>query len=99
VFVFFAALISSSKEAIMARIDWVEDDQATGKAAEVYTRWKAANNGRAIPDILKCFSSRPDVLEKIEELSKVLHFSDGHLNRRTKEKIASFVSALNKCRY
>lgn len=83
----------------MARIDWVEDDQATGKAAEVYTRWKAANDQRPIPDILKCFSSRLDVFEKIEELSNVLHFSDGHLNRHIKEKIASFVSAINKCRY
>ena len=83
----------------MARIQWVEEETATGEAAEVYRRWKQANDDRAIPDILKCFSSRPDVFEKIEELSNVLHFSDGHLNRRTKEKIASFVSALNRCRY
>ncbi len=83
----------------MARIDWVEDGNAVGETAEVYSRWKAANDQRPLPDILKCFSARPDVLEKIEELSNVLHFSDGHLNRRNKEKIASFVSALNKCRY
>jgi hypothetical protein len=83
----------------MARIQWVEEAAATGKAAEVYRRWKQANDRRAIPDILKCFSPRPDVFEKIEELSNVLHFSDGHLKRRTKEKIASFVSAINRCRY
>jgi hypothetical protein len=83
----------------MARIDWIDDDDARGTAADVYARWKAANDGRAIPAILKCFSPRPDVFEKIEELSNVLHFSDGHLTRKTKEKIASYVSALNHCRY
>ena len=83
----------------MARIHWIEDEQATGEIADVYARWKQANDGRTVPDILKCFSSRPEVFEKIEELSNVLHFSDGHLSRKTKEKIASYVSALNKCRY
>lgn len=83
----------------MARIGWVEDNEAKGESAHVYTRWKAANDDRAIPDILKCFSPRPDVFEKIEELSNILQFSDGHLNRKTKEKIASYVSALNRCRY
>jgi len=83
----------------VARIDWFEDDDAVGVVADVYARWKRANDNRAIPDILKCFSLRPDVLEKIEELSNVLHFSDGHLPRKTKEKIASYVSALNRCRY
>ena len=83
----------------MARIRWVEDGAADGEAAEAYARWKAANDHRPIPDILKCFSARPDVFDKIEDLSNVLHFSDGHLDRRTKEKIASYVSAINKCRY
>ena len=83
----------------MARIEWIEDDDAEGEAAAVYARWKQENNDRAVPDILKCFSLRSDVFEKIEELSNLLHFSDGHLNRKTKEKIASYVSALNKCRY
>jgi hypothetical protein len=83
----------------MARIRWIEDDDAQGETAQVYARWKQANDHRTIPNILKCFSLRPDVFEKIEELSNVLHFSDGHLNRKTKEKIASYVSALNKCRY
>ena len=83
----------------MARIDWIEEDAAKGEMARVFAGWKAANDGRAIPDILKCFSPRPDVFEKIEELSNILHFSDGHLSRKTKEKIASYVSALNKCRY
>jgi hypothetical protein len=89
----------SCQETAVARIGWVEDDDAKGEAADVYARWKQANDNRPIPDILKCFSLRPDVFAKIEELSNVLHFSDGHLPRKTKEKIASYVSALNRCRY
>jgi len=83
----------------MASIRWIDDGDAKGNVAEAYTRWKRANDGRRIPEILKCFSLRPDVFEKIEELSNTLHFSDGHLTRKTKEKIASYVSALNRCRY
>jgi hypothetical protein len=33
------------------------------------------------------------------EFSYGLHFADGHLDRRTKEMIATWVSALNACRY
>jgi hypothetical protein len=83
----------------MPRIEVVEDQEATGETAAVYARWKNANDGRDLPAILKCFSARPDVLERIEEISNVLHFSEGHLTRKTKEKIASYVSALNQCRY
>ena len=83
----------------MARIEWIDEEDALGKTADVYARWKLANENRAIPDILKSFSLRSDVFEKIEELSNVLHFSEGHLTRKTKEKIASYVSALNRCRY
>jgi len=28
-----------------------------------------------------------------------IHFSDGHLSRRTKEMIATYVSSLNRCPY
>jgi hypothetical protein len=28
-----------------------------------------------------------------------VHFSEGHLSRRIKEMIATYVSALNECRY
>jgi hypothetical protein len=31
--------------------------------------------------------------------SNGVHFSDGHLDRRTKEMIATFVSGLNRCPY
>ena len=84
----------------MARIAWVEDDQAEGAIAEVYSAWKGKNPERdSIPEILKCFSARPDFLEQVIQFSHDVHFTDGHLDRRCKEAIATYVSALNQCRY
>lgn len=84
----------------MARIRWVEESEATGEAAEVYAAWRAANPGRAeIPGILKCLSLRPDLLRGMDEVSGKVHFQDGHLTRRIKEMIATYVSALNRCPY
>jgi hypothetical protein len=84
----------------MPNIRWIEDDQATGELAKIYEAWKQANPGRAsMPGILKCFSPRPDFLRSVIEFSYSLHFSDGFLNRRQKEMIATLVSGLNQCPY
>jgi hypothetical protein len=84
----------------MARIRWVREEEATGDAATAYVEWLAANPGRpAIPDILKCFSLRPDFFRDVVKFSNGVHFSEGHLTRRLKEMIATFVSALNVCPY
>ena len=84
----------------MARIAWTEDGDARGELAEIYAKWKQANPGRdRFPEILKCFSARPDFLRQVMDFSYGVHFSDGHLTRRTKEMIATYVSALNRCKY
>jgi hypothetical protein len=84
----------------MARIRWVEESKATGAIGEAYASWLAANPGRpAIPGILKCLSLRPELFQGMEDLSERIHFSDGHLTRRVKEMIATYVSALNQCPY
>ncbi len=85
----------------MALIRWVEDDDtAAGDVGGIYAAWKAANPGRErVPDILKCFSPRPDLLRAVIDFTYPLHFTDGHLTRRTKEMIATFVSGLNQCPY
>jgi hypothetical protein len=84
----------------MARIRWVEERDATGDAAAAYAAWMAANPGRPeIPAILKCLSLRPDFFKAIDNLSTQIHFSEGHLTRRLKEMIATYVSALNRCPY
>ena len=84
----------------MARIRWVEESEATGDVEAAYAGWLAANPGRtAIPGILKCFSLRPDVFRDVVGISDRVHFSNGHLTRRLKEMIATYVSALNRCPY
>jgi hypothetical protein len=84
----------------MPHIRWVEDEQATGVVAEVYQGWLKANPGRErMPDILKCFSLRPDFLQQVMDASYGVHFSEGHLTRRIKEMIATLVSGLNQCPY
>lgn len=84
----------------MPFIRWIEDEDADGEIAEVYRRYKEANPHRPrMPEVLKCFSLRPDFLQQVIDFSFGVHFSQGHLNRRTKEMIASFVSALNQCPY
>jgi hypothetical protein len=81
-------------------IRWIEDHEAQGLCAEVYREYLEANPHRSkMPDILKCFSQRPDFLRQVMAFSTTVHFSDGHLTRRVKEMIASYVSALNQCPY
>lgn len=84
----------------MSRIAWIEDEDATGEVSEIYAEWKRDHPGRPrMPGIMKCFSQRPDFLRDVIDFSYRLHFADGHLDRRTKEMIATFVSGLNQCPY
>ena len=84
----------------MSRIKWVEEREATGEIARTYADWMAANPGRpAIPGILKCLSLRPELFRGVVDISNSVHFADGHLTRRLKEMIATYVSALNRCPY
>ena len=84
----------------MTRIRWVRESEATGEVAAAYSAWMAANPGRPeIPGILKCMSLRPELFRGMVELSDRIHFSAGHLTRRLKEMIATYVSALNRCPY
>jgi hypothetical protein len=81
-------------------IHWIEDEQATGRLAEIYSAWKAANPHRErMPDILKCFSLRPEMLQGVMDASYGVHFTEGALTRRIKEMIATLVSGLNRCPY
>lgn len=84
----------------MPNINWIEDEDARGELAEVNRTYLQANPHKdRMPGILKCFSRRPDFLQQVIDFSYSLHFSDGHLIRRTKEMIATLVSGLNQCPY
>lgn len=80
------------------RIKMVPEGDATGPLAEIYATSKARSVAKVVPDILRTMSLRPDFLAAINDASR-LHFSDGALTRAQHEMIASYVSALNRCRY
>ena len=81
------------------KIRITEDAAATGDLAAAYDAWRKGSGRTQVPGIIKCFSARPDFLRQVLEFSNTVHFSEGHLTRRNKEMIASYVSFLNKCPY
>jgi hypothetical protein len=83
----------------MPRINWTEESTAAGDVAAAYREYMAKRGREFVPDILKCFSARPDFFRQVIDFSDTVHFSDGHLSRRVKEMIATYVSALNRCPY
>ena len=82
----------------MARIKTVDEADASVVLAEIYQTSKARSVAKVVPDILRTMSLRPDFLQAIDAASR-MHFSDGALTRAQHEMVASYVSALNKCRY
>jgi Carboxymuconolactone decarboxylase family len=81
------------------KIRLIQDADATGDTAAVYDEWRAKTGRQKMPGILKCFGQRPDFLRQVMQFSDTVHFSEGHLSRRYKEMIASYVSYLNRCPY
>jgi hypothetical protein len=81
------------------KIRIIEDAEATGDTAAAYDFWRAGSGRTQVPGIIKCFGARPDFLRQVVEFSNTVHFSEGHLQRRHKEMIASYVSYLNRCPY
>jgi hypothetical protein len=82
----------------MPRIKMIEEGEATGPLAEIYATSKANSVAHVVPEILRTMSLRPDFLQAIDAASR-MHFTDGALTRAEHEMIASYVSALNRCRY
>ena len=82
----------------MARIKMVAEGEAEGPLSEIYARAKTKSVAGVVPEILRTMSLRPDFLVAIDQASR-LHFTDGALTRAQHEMIASYVSALNRCRY
>jgi hypothetical protein len=81
------------------KIKVIEDAEATGETAAAYDFWRAGSGRQRVPGIIKCFGARPDFLRQVIEFGNTVHFSEGHLTRRYKEMIASYVSYLNRCPY
>jgi hypothetical protein len=89
----------SAADECPTKIRITEDADAAGDVAAAYDYWRAGSGRNQVPGIIKCFGARPDFLRQVVEFSNKVHFSDGHLTRRHKEMIASYVSYLNRCPY
>jgi hypothetical protein len=81
------------------KIRITEDAEAIGDTLAAYDYWRSGSGRTQVPGIIKCFGSRPDFLRQVVDFSNTVHFSEGHLVRRHKEMIASYVSYLNRCPY
>ena len=81
------------------KIRITEDAEAAGDTLAAYDYWRAGSGRQQVPGIIKCFGARPDFLRQVVDFSNTVHFSEGHLARRVKEMIASYVSYLNRCPY
>jgi uncharacterized peroxidase-related enzyme len=90
---------SSAKAPVPTYLPVVEEADATGEIAEAYQYFREHFERPAVPGILKCFSSSPEMLRIIIQLGSALVFSEGVLGRRMKEMIATYVSSLNECPY
>jgi len=82
----------------MARIKMVGEAAASGQLAELYATARAESPLGIVAPILQTMSLRPDFLAAIQAASR-MHFTDGALTRAQHEMIASYVSAINRCRY
>jgi hypothetical protein len=91
--------VSDQEQKAKTKIRIIEDAEAQGATAEAYEFWRKGSGRQQLPGIIKCFGARPDFLRQMVEFSNTIHFSEGHLQRRHKEMIASYVSYLNRCPY
>jgi uncharacterized peroxidase-related enzyme len=88
-----------NEDLVVTKIKVVEDADATGEVAEAYNYWRANSGRTKVSGILKSLSARPDFLKQAVDFSNTIQFSEGHLSRRHKEMIGSYVSYLNSCPY
>jgi hypothetical protein len=84
---------------LSTKIHIIEDYEASGDTAAAYDYWRSGSGRQQVPGIIKCFGARPDFLKQVVDFSNTVHSSEGHLSRRQKEMIASYVSFLNHCPY
>jgi uncharacterized peroxidase-related enzyme len=82
-----------------ANLPLVSENSASPEVARLYAQFRSRFGLPQVPGILQCFATHPPLLEHMMEMSESLLFSDGALNRRQKEMIATFVSSTNQCEY
>lgn len=84
---------AARKAAGVTRIDWAADDDPRMEQIEKLM------GRRPSAGILRTMSLQPEWLAAINQAANLAHFKEHALTRRQHEMIASYVSALNKCKY
>ena len=77
----------------------VSEEEASGKAKEIYDEIKSRLGIDFVPNLYKVMASKPDYLEANWKKVKAVMIEPGKLDRLTKEIIAVAVSAVNGCDY
>ncbi len=81
----------------MAWIRMIDEDEAEGKLAELYERFREPGGG--VDNVLKIHGLNPPSLSAHFELYKTLMRGRSPLSRVQREMIAVVVSAANRCHY
>ncbi len=84
----------------MAWIQTIAEEQATGRLAQIYAEIKKDPHfmGR-VPNVMKAFSLRPELLERLAQVATTATFGGSRLSRVQEEMIATVVSSINRCHY
>ena len=89
-----AAIRAAVRKAVgVTRIDWAADDDP--RMAQIEKLMGRRPQG----GIMRTMSLKPEWLASINDLARKAHFAEGFLDVRTKEMIATHVSALNRCKF
>jgi hypothetical protein len=84
----------------MPRIQWVEDSDASGELAELYSGLRTMDPFKLghVPEVFRAMSQSPQFLKGVLTTLPA-HFSSSALSYPQKEMIASYVSAITKCHF
>jgi uncharacterized peroxidase-related enzyme len=77
----------------------VSEADASPEVARLYARFHKDFGRPEVPGILQCFATHSPLLEHMMGLAKSMLFTEGVLGRKTKEMLATLVSARNSCEY
>jgi hypothetical protein len=88
-----AAMVKALK---LARIKWVSESDP-----EAESTYRMMGGGKQpVADIMKTMSLQPQWMELVARLAGIAHFSPNtNLPKKTKEMIATYVSAINHCKF
>ena len=87
---------SMARRPILARVDLVTEQQATGRVKEIYEEIKATMGWDMVPQTFQLVAHNPEHLQTYWENYKAT-MSAGRLDLKTKKLIAYVVSAMNNC--